>query len=300
MRLKLALPALIALLCFAANSLLCRAALLQTDLDPTSFTLLRLGSGAIMLLLLCAHQWRKIWHAGSTAGGFSLLLYAVCFAFAYRGLDTGVGALVLFACVQLSLLAIARFYGEVLSKRKSFGFALGLMGLALFFLPADSPPQPIPRLLDQQPISQTAIDVVLMMAAGIAWAVYTRIGKSMRNPELATCSHFLRAALLASPLLVIFHRELQWHSFGALLAISSGALSSALGYVVWYRVLPLISTNTAAAVQLTVPILAAGSGALLLGEVFTETKIAAALLVLLGLALALWKKRSNPDHEALL
>jgi drug/metabolite transporter (DMT)-like permease len=288
---RLTLLTLFALFCFAANSLLCRAALLQTDLDPTSFTLLRLGSGVLMLLMLCAKRWRQIWHAGSAAGGFSLLLYAVCFAFAYRGLDTGVGALVLFACVQLSLLAIARFDGEALSKRQSLGFALGLIGLTLFFLPIDSQSQPILRAMDQRSTSHKAIDVVLMMAAGIAWAVYTRIGKSMRDPELATASHFLRAAVLALPLLAIFYRDLHWHNFGAVLAIGSGALSSALGYVLWYRVLPQISTNTAAAVQLTVPILAAGSGALLLGEVLTETKIAAALLVLSGLALALWNKR---------
>lgn len=270
----------LAMLAFAGNSLLCRLALRDTALDPASFTGVRLLAGALTLWLLLRLGSQPAKKGGSWAGACALFVYAAGFSFAYRQLDTGVGALLLFGAVQLCMLLHGLRRGERLGAWGCGGLLLALGGLVALLLPGAGAPAPG--------------GAVLMLLAGLAWAVYSLLGRSAIDPLAATAGNFLRAIPLALLLGLALAAHSQPDPLGLCYALLSGALTSGLGYAVWYSALRGLGSLQAATVQLSVPILAALAGALLLGEALSLRLVLAALAVLGGIALVLGTERAVP------
>lgn len=270
---------LLALLAFAANSLLCRAALRDGGIDAASFTSLRLASGAAMLCLLLVVRGQPLGgllQRRSIAGGALLFVYAAGFSFAYLQLGAASGALVLFATVQLSMLAVGILRGERPGLQGWAGIALAMIGLAILLLPG----------LQSPPLG----GVLLMALAGLAWAGYSLRGRSGADAVQATASSFLLSLPPAALLLLLALPEARIDAQGALLAIASGALASGLGYVIWYRALPGLSATQAATVQLSVPLLAALGGVALLDEVLSLRLLMAAAGIVLGIAAVIYRR----------
>jgi drug/metabolite transporter (DMT)-like permease len=269
---------ILALTAFAANSLLCRLALLDGAIDPASFTTIRLASGALALLLLLRTA-RPPSGTGWTSG-LLLALYAVPFAFAYRYLSAGTGALLLFAAVQSTMILGSYRLGQGLWVVQWSGLVLAFGGLVYLVLPGVHAPSPI--------------GTGLMLAAGAAWGLYSLRGRSAGTAALAlTASNFLRATPVALAVSLVTAGASHITIHGALLAVASGALASGLGYVIWYRVLPELAPATASVVQLSVPPLAAVGGILFLGEALTPRLAIASAVVLSGIALTLLARRAR-------
>lgn len=274
------LPALLSLLAFAANSILCRLALMQGAIDPESFTVLRLLGGGLFLLLLV--NWPRPAPAaacqrigGSWRGALALFVYAYLFSIAYLQLGAGAGALILFAAVQVTMFLYGCYRGERLHLRVLGGMLLAFAGLLVLLLPAaDAPP---------------LASALWMIAAGIAWGAYSLIGKGSSRPLADTAGNFLRSfPLLLLPLLSAgLSAGLHLTSVGVLYALASGVLASGAGYALWYRVVRQISAQQAATLQLGVPVIAALAGVVLLGEPISLRLALVAGVVLGGIALAL-------------
>lgn len=263
----------LAMLAFAGNSLLCRLALKNTPIDAISFTSLRLIAGALMLWLLL--RWRN--GDGQMRGNWrsaaALFTYAAAFSLAYVHLDAGTGALLLFAAVQISMLVHGLLQGERPDRAQVLGFALALGGLLVLLLPGASAPD--------------LKGALLMLLAGVAWGFYSLLGRGSREPLAASSGNFLRTLPFVAVLLLAYWPELQGSGLGVLYAVLSGALTSGLGYFIWYSALPGLSAFQAASVQLSVPILAALAGSLLLAEAISLRLLLAALAVLGGIGLIL-------------
>lgn len=269
----------LALLAFAGNSLPCRAALARTGIDAASFTSLRLLSGALALWLLVALRGGgKGAGQGSWLSALALFAYAAGFSFSYLQLPAAAGALILFGAVQATMIAHGLRRGERLRPPQLAGLLLAGTGLLGLLLPGLSAP-PLRGAL-------------LMLGAGIAWGVYSVRGKGARDPLGVTAGNFLRAvpmALLASALLF---RDASIDPAGIVYACLSGALTSGVGYALWYAALPALASTSAAVVQLSVPVLAALGGAVLLAEPVTPRLLAAAAAVIGGIALVVLARRS--------
>jgi drug/metabolite transporter (DMT)-like permease len=263
----------LAMLAFAGNSLLCRLALRETDIDAASFTAIRLLAGALTLWLLLKLRQARQPVAGNWPGALALFTYAAAFSFAYLQLDTGIGALLLFGAVQLSMLLWGLLRGERLGLVASLGTALATAGLLALLLPGASAP-PLPAAL-------------LMLLAGIAWGAYSLLGRGQGDPLAVTAGNFLRAAPLAVLLALVLLPKLDWDGPGLFYAVLSGALTSGVGYAIWYSALPGLRASQAATVQLSVPILAALGGSLLLNEALSLRLTLSAVAVLGGIALVL-------------
>ncbi|MBE7940660.1 MULTISPECIES: DMT family transporter [Ramlibacter] len=279
--LRLPLLTALTMLAFAANSLLCRLALRSTGIDAASFTAVRLASGAVVLWLLArsAAPAPGAPRQGSWTSGAALFAYADAFSFAYTRLPAGVGALLLFGTVQLTMFCGALLAREPVRAPQLGGVLLALAGLAMLVRVADTQGQAPP------------VAVLLMMAAGVAWGVYSLRGRRATLPLLATRDNFLRAAPMALALLLPFAAGLRADVPGLALAVASGAIASGLGYALWYSVTPRLRSSSAAAVQLSVPVIAAVGGVLLLGESLSPQQWLAAAVVLAGIALAIRKPR---------
>lgn len=276
----------LALLAFAGNSLLCRAALRDTAIDPASFTLLRVVSGALVLGLLVGLRAPRALPAGSWTSATALFAYAIAFSYAYVGLSAGTGALILFGAVQASMLGWALLRGERFSALQMLGFAVAIAGLIGLLLPGLSAP-PLGAAL-------------LMLLAGVAWGVYSLRGRGAGDPTAVTAGNFLRAVpmvMVASALaLMLVPDAVRFDASGSLYAIASGALTSGLGYAIWYRALPQLRASTAATVQLSVPVITAVAGVVLLSEPLSLRLVLASVAVLGGVALVvLWPKRAIGD-----
>ena len=265
---------LLALIAFAANSVLCRLALGQESIDPASFSTIRLCAGAVTLVLIQA--WRAgVWSrpAGNWLSAGMLFLYAIPFSFAYVQLEAGSGALILFGAVQLTMIALALIRGERPNFWQWTGFGLAIGGLVYFLSPGLSAPPPV--------------GAALMALSGCAWGVYSLLGQGHSNPLQRTAGNFIRAlpfTLLVS-LLMLPSLEIKFHGF--ILAIASGALASGIGYVLWYQALQQLTATRAAVVQLSVPVIAAAGGVLFLSETMTLRLIVTSVVVLGGVGLAL-------------
>ena len=278
-----ALLTLLAMLAFAGNSLLCRAALKTTAIDAASFTSLRLASGALVLALLVA--WRgpgtagalRAWRAGRWASATALFVYAAGFSFAYTQLSTATGALLLFGVVQTTMIGWGLWRGERLLPVQWAGLIAAGAGLVWLLLPG----------LDTPPLAAGG----LMAAAGVAWAVYTLRGRGAGDATAVTAGNFLRAAPMALAVSMAMAAQARWDAPGALLALASGGLASGLGYAIWYTALRGLNATRAAIVQLTVPALAAAGGVLLLGEPMTLRLLGASVAVLGGVALVIRARR---------
>lgn len=270
----------VAMIAFAGNSLLCRLALRQNTVDAASFTGVRIASGALVLGAICLLRRRAIQGNWLSAG--ALFLYAAAFSFAYLSLAAGTGALLLFVAVQTTMIAAGLCRGERLRLMQWSGIAVALAGLVLLLLPGISAP----------PIA----GALLMLVAGTAWGVYSLRGKSARDPLAATAGNFVRALPLTILMFAVASRSMRITTAGVVIAVISGAVTSGLGYVIWYAVLPALPAATAATVQLTVPVIAAFGGILFLGETLGLRIVVASIVVLGGIALAI-VKRAAPSRR---
>jgi len=269
---------------FAANSILCRLALDVYGIDPASFSLLRLASGAVVLLFLVAllNQAKPSQLlAGEWRASLFLAIYILGFSFAYITLDAGVGALILFSLVQLTMMAVALYEGERPAAIEWVGWVFALMGVLVLVAPGVSAPSPV--------------GLLLMSLAGVAWAGYTLCGRKATQPLMSTSCNFIYATIIVLiPCLILMNlSSLSWQ--GVMLAVASGAIASGVGYTIWYVVLPHISTMRAALVQLSVPVLAAVGGILFIGEAVAVRFMISCALVLGGIALAISYKNTSKD-----
>ncbi|MDT8437922.1 MAG: DMT family transporter [Wenzhouxiangellaceae bacterium] len=269
--LKPLLLVLAAMIPLSANSILARAALTETGIDPVSFTTLRIVSGALMLMVLVRLRRDPAAGRGSWISAGALYGYAILFALAYLSLTAATGALLLFGAVQTTMVGWSLSRGEPLRPRQWAGFVLAVAGLVWLLLPGLAAPPPAAA--------------AMMLAAGVCWGVYSLRARGSGDPARATAENFLRASLPAVLLSVVLIGQTQLDLEGIWLALASGMLASGGGYVIWYAALAVISAHTAAVAQLGVPVLVAIAGVLLLAEPLTPRLIAAGLVILLGIAL---------------
>lgn len=261
----------VALLAFAGNSILCRLALRDGAIDPCTFTAWRLLAGAVVLAPLLRRRSTHAPTRWQPVAGLALFVYAIAFSLAYVSLDAGAGALLLFGCVQLTMLGFGLARGERPTPLGALGIALAMAGVVALVLPGASAPPPL--------------GAALMALSGIAWGAYSLLGRGVQAPTLATARNFALAAPLGL-LALLVSRDTFSTTEGVLLATASGAITSGAGYVIWYAALPQLSATNAAVVQLGVPVIAAVAGVVLLGEVWTARTALAAALTLGGIALA--------------
>jgi len=280
---RISLLTVLSLLAFAGNSVLCRIALKETEIDAATFTSVRLISGALVLCLISIVFRREQQGKGNWTSAFALFVYAAAFSFAYISLSAATGALILFASVQATMIGHSVWSGDRFQAPQILGLGLAFTGLVGLLLPGLSSPPLIPS--------------VLMLASGVAWAVYTLRGKGAGDPTRVTSGNFLRAAVVSLPLLVLFLSDLNFDSVGMVYAIASGAIASGLGYSLWYSVLPWLKATNAATVQLSVPMIAAFGGILMLGESLTLRFVFASVAILGGIALLLTNKTESKPPQ---
>jgi len=263
----------VAMVAFAANSIFCRFALAHTNIDPATFTLVRIGSGAAVLSALnLVRGGRGI--SGSWRSAIALLTYAACFSFAYVSLTAATGALLLFGSVQATMIFWGVVTGEHLTGVQWAGLSAAMLGLIALLAPGIVSPAPV--------------GAVLMATAGVAWGAYTLLGRGTGDPIATTAGNFLRAAPLALPLMLATSNT--WDAQGVIWAMLSGAVASGLGYSIWYAALPGLTATRAASVQLSVPVITAISGVAFLGETVSIRLAVASATVLGGIALVVWGK----------
>ena len=270
---------ILALTAFAANSVLCRAALGGGTIDAASFSALRLLSGALTLWLLVTLRPGRTTLGGNWRSATYLFLYAVPFSFAYESLSTGTGALILFGAVQATMLIAAVLSGERPGWLQWLGLLTALGGLVYLVLPGVSAPD--------------ALGSALMTVAGVGWGFYSLRGRSATDPLGETAGNFARSLPMVALVSAASLGAVRVETTGAMLAVTSGALASGVGYAIWYAALPGLTAASAATVQLSVPVLAAMGGVILMAEAVTPRLLIASLLILGGVALALLKRRSD-------
>ena len=259
------------LVCFAANSLLTRAALDGGRLDWRTFTLVRLMSGAVVLWLLVRLRAASAKERGSWKGGASLAAYAVAFTCAYTRIGAAAGALLLFGAVQITMIGVGLARGERPARIDWLGVLLAASGLLVLTRPGSMRPD--------------LVGSSLMVIAGIAWGVYSLIGRKSRDPLAATAGNFVWATAGTVLVLAAWLTSPRITPTGVALAVASGAIASGLGYTIWYTVLPHLEAWRAAIVQLIVPILTAAAAVALLGEAVSTRLVASAALIVLGVAI---------------
>jgi drug/metabolite transporter (DMT)-like permease len=269
--LRVALLTSVTMLAFAGNSLLCRIALRETSIDAASFTTIRLFSGALALGLLVRVRSGLGARGGNWPSALALFAYAAGFSFAYLSLPTASGALLLFGAVQATMIGHGLRKGERLHHVQMVGLILALGGLIGLLLPGLSAPP--------------LLGSILMLGAGVSWGVYSLRGRGSGDPTAVTAGNFVRAAPLALALSLLSLRELSLDQTGVWLALASGALSSGVGYAIWYAALPSLKATHAATVQLSVPVLATLGGAVVLAEPITLRIVWTSLAILGGIAL---------------
>lgn len=273
-----------AMLAFAANSLLCRMALGAGIVDAASFTSIRVVSGALMLGLLILPGWRSRCHMPPDWRSIvSLFGYMIFFSFAYLSLSAGTGALILFGAVQLTMFIVALRSGEHFSALSWSGLAFAFGGLIYLVSPGVTAPDPL--------------GAALMAVAGIAWGWYSLLGRSAADPLASTAWNFIYSAPLALIASLLFAGGFHITTNGALLAMASGAIASGLGYFVWYAALRGLTAMRAATVQLSVPIIAAFGGVMLLDESVTLRLVIASIATLGGVAIVLRQKGQKNEEQ---
>lgn len=268
---RLALLTTAAMLAFAGNSLLCRWALRDTGIDPASFAVIRLASGAVALALLVRPA--KAAGGGDWGSALALFAYVATFSFAYVRLSAGAGALLLFGVVQLTMVLGGLAAGDRATLAHLAGLSAALAGLYLLVFAQDAGAH---DSLGAQ---------ALMAAAGVAWGIYSIRGRRARDAKAVTRGNFVRAAALSVTLLPLAASHWSWQPRGIALAVTSGALTSGAGYVVWYSVTPHLRAVQASTVQLSVPLITAIAGIVFLQESLVAGQVAGGLLILGGIAL---------------
>jgi drug/metabolite transporter (DMT)-like permease len=263
-----------ALVAFAGNSVLTRVALGRGTIDAATFSTVRIAAGAAMLLAVTAlTRSRELRFNGSWPSAVVLFFYVIPFSFAYATLTAGTGALILFGAVQVTMMLAALIAGERPHSLRWYGLALALAGLIYLVLPG----------LKAPPLSGS----LLMVLAGIMWGIYSVLGRDAQNPLQLNMGNFVRTLPLVVAVSVLTSRQLQVSSNGLLLALASGAITTGLGYVLWYTALSHLTTTGAAIVQLLVPVLAGAGGVVFLNETISLRLLLSAIVVFGGIALAL-------------
>lgn len=276
------------MIAFAANSVIGRMAIGsgQTPLiDPASYSAMRLISGALMLALLVAitesgSNRSPRFRSGSWTSAFALFAYAVAFSYAYVALETGIGALILFACVQATMIGWALKEGDRPSRLEWVGLITAFGAFIWLISPGLSAPDPWAA--------------ALMALSGIAWGVYSLRGRGLPDPLKATADNFMRSLVFFIPLgvmVMVAGYGVHASGRGLLLATLSGAVTSGLGYALWYSVLKQIGATHGAIVQLTVPVIAAIGGTLFMAEGWSLRLVVSSLLILGGVAVAIIAKQ---------
>ncbi|MGE0051044.1 MAG: DMT family transporter [Arcobacter sp.] len=278
--LKLFIFIFIALLFLSANSILARVAISTQNIDAFTFTFLRIFSGAILLLIIYFYKNKnlKLNFKKNWLSSFMLFLYAICFSYSFINMYAGIGTLILFAVVQLSMILIALFYKEKLTSNKIFGVLIAFSGLVYLLYPKED-------------FSISFFHAFLMIIAGISWGVYSVIGKKSTNATYNTTDNFLKASIFTIIFGVLFVDFFKVDLFTFFIAITSGMITSALGYLIWYEVLPKIEIFTASILQLLVPIIAIFLSLIILDEKVSFELIVSSFIILFGIFIALKKRK---------
>jgi drug/metabolite transporter (DMT)-like permease len=276
---RISILTVLTMLAFAGNSVLCRIALKHTSIDAASFTSIRLISGAVVLWVIASFFRSNSTGRGNWISAFALFAYAAGFSFAYISLTAATGALLLFGAVQVTMIGHGLWCGERLHKQQFLGLALAFVGLIGLLLPGLSSPP--------------LLGSVLMLIAGVAWGIYSLRGKGAGDPTRVTAGNFLRATIFAALLSLLLRSNSNLDIIGVWYAIASGTVASGLGYAIWYSVLPALKATNAATVQLSVPVIAALGGIILLGEPVTARFVLASLAILGGIALVIVRKSNE-------
>ena len=265
----------LALIAFAANSVLGRLALKENAIDPSSFTAVRLLSGAVVLLIIISINRRKsnLSTKGSWSASLMLFIYAITFSFAYLSLDTGTGALILFAAVQITMILLSLITGTRLHLVEWVGVATAFTGFVYLILPGLTTP--------------SLGGFILMTISGVAWGLYTLKGRDSKNPPMDTAYNFYRTIPLVCILVIITFKTAHYSLEGLLLALLSGGITSGLGYTIWYIALGGLSSTSAAVLQLLVPVIATAGGILFISEAITTRLIISATIILGGILMVL-------------
>ena len=272
------------MLAFSGNALLTRAALASYNMDPELVLLLRVSAGAITLLLICylKKYSLKILSNLHFKTAVALSLYLVSFSYAFTGLETGIGVLIQFGVVQLVMFASSFLSDQKVPKNKTIGAIIAFTGLIYLLWPSGD-------------FTINLTSSVLMAIAGMAWGIYSVLGKKAASAIAATTASFL----ISTPICLIFalllpnNPDFSWSNTGALLAIASGSVTSGIGYALWYYVLPKIPSTNAAVSQLSVPLIAAAGGMIFMQELITLKFVLSCVLVLGGIALTIGIPKSG-------
>jgi drug/metabolite transporter (DMT)-like permease len=282
--LKLTLLVIIALFSLSTNPVLCRMAMISGKTDPVSFTILRILSGAVFLFLLnyFKHKNFALNPKTSWLSAFMLFLYAITFSYSYVDMPAGIGTLILFAVVQLSMILMALFYKEKLTLRKTIGMILAFCGLVYLLYPKED-------------FSLSFYHSFLMIISGIAWAFYTILGKKSKDAFLNTKDNFLKASVFTIIFALIFVQNITFDSYTLFLAIFSGVVTSALGYIIWYAVLPKMQILTAGIIQLFAPVISIIIGMIFLNESFTITLFLSTSTIILGIFIAIFSNKKSKN-----
>lgn len=272
----------VALLFLSLNSIICKAALVEETIDAYSFTFFRLFFGAIALLLIFTYKNKKIEFSfkSNWLSAFMLFLYAICFSFSYMSIDAGFGALLLFGVVQIVMLAFAQFLKESISLKKLLGMIIAFTGLIYLLYPSHD-------------FHISYFHSFLMIISGVAWALYSIVGKSSKDALFNTMDNFIKATVIIMIFYLFYVGNEIYLSFnGVLLAFLSGSITSGLGYVLWYMIVSKLQVSTAGIIQLLVPIMAIFISVLFLDEVLSVSLMVSTILVCLGVLIAVGSKKS--------
>ena len=278
--LKLTFLVIIALFSLSTNPVLCRMAMISGQTDPVSFTILRIISGAIFLLFLnyLKHKNFGLDLKTNWLSAFMLFLYAITFSYSYVDMPAGIGTLILFAVVQLTMILMAFFYKEKLTINKILGMVLAFCGLVYLLYPKDD-------------FSLSFFHSFLMIISGIAWAFYTILGKKSKDAFLNTKDNFLKASFFTIIFAFLFVQNITFDLYTLFLAIFSGVVTSALGYIIWYAVLPKMQILTASILQLLAPVIAIVLSITFLKESLNFQLLISSFVILFGIFIALFKRK---------
>jgi len=274
-----------ALIAFAGNSVFCRLALAGPIIDPASYTAVRLITGAVTLWIIAAFRRKESFgkSGGSWISASMLFLYAVTFSFAYISLSAGTGALILFAAVQITMIAVGLYAGERPEILEWLGLFIAISGLIYLVSPGITAP--------------SILGSLLMAIAGIAWGVYSLRGRGASDPVGVTTDNFLRTVPLVIGLILLWLSTLTITPMGFLWAALSGSITSGVGYVLWYAALPRLTATRAATVQLAVPVLAALAGVVVLSEAISLRLVISSVAILGGVGLAVSRHKAIADQQ---
>lgn len=279
---SLALLTILTLVAFAANSLLNRAAVDAGFIDPSSFALIRVVAGAVVLGMIMTVRASggplALFVKRRAVGALSLSAYMIGFSLAYISLDAGLGALILFGTVQVTMFAITAWRGDRPGLLQLGGAAVAFFGLCVALWPGGGS------------LGTPLFGAGAMVFAGVGWAIYTLAGRGATDPLAETAANFIVSIPVLSVLLLTPNMHADWR--GILLAIVCGGLTSGVGYAMWYSVLPKMRAQTAAVLQLSVPLIAIGGGALILSEALSTRVLIATVLVISGILVTISAKKA--------